>query len=169
MLSGMGRSLRVLDERIDARARATREEHPWWPCAAGCDHCCRSLARLPELRAPEWERLRDAIERLPDDVRAVVGQRARDAPASSPVICPLLDRERGVCLVYDARPIACRTYGFYVERDGGLHCRLVTDAVARHDTPERPVTWGNGEAIARDLETLGEPRSLAEWLTSRRG
>ena len=150
--------LHVLDGRIAARAGATRAEHPWWPCADGCDHCCRSLARLPEITRAEWERLSPAIDALSD--RDVVRARIRAAPRSGPVTCPMLDREHGSCRVYDARPIACRTYGFYTERDGGLHCHLVTRAIEGHDD----VVWGNGEAVARDLDALGEKQTLDRWL-----
>jgi Fe-S-cluster containining protein len=155
------RSLTVLDDRIQARCDAARVAHPWWPCSEGCDDCCRSLPRLPEISAAEWERLAPAIDALRPDVRALVVERAL-ASQVAPVTCPLLDRERGRCLVYEARPIACRTYGFYTERDAGLHCDKVTRAVAASSDD---VVWGNGEAIAADLRAFGEPVSLREWLS----
>ena len=158
------RSLPLLDERIEARARATAAAHPFWPCREGCDDCCRSLARVPEITEPEWSRLRDAIASLPEDQRRVVLDRMRGLSASDvKVTCPMLDRGRGACLVYDARPVACRTYGFYAERDGGLHCAKVSAAVASHETEASPVVWGNGESIADELRTLGEARSIVEW------
>lgn len=75
----------------------------------------------------------------------------------------MLDRERGSCLVYAARPVACRTYGFYTERDGGLHCQEVGHAVERNDAASA-VVWGNGEAVADDLKAFGETASLREWM-----
>lgn len=75
----------------------------------------------------------------------------------------MLDETRGACRVYEARPVACRTYGFYTERDAGLHCRKVSAAVREHDAEQR-VVWGNGEAIAYDLRDLGEPRPVDAWL-----
>jgi Fe-S-cluster containining protein len=155
------RSLTILDDRIQTRCDAAREAHPWWPCAEGCDECCRSLPHLPEISAAEWERLAPAIDALPADVRADVIARTLEAGAT-PVTCPLLDRERGRCRVYDARPIACRTYGFYTERDAGLHCAKVTRAVA---AASEDVVWGNGEAVASDLRAFGEKVSLREWLS----
>jgi len=156
-------TLPVLDERIEARARSTREAHPWWPCANGCDLCCRSLPRLPEMTAAEWERLRDAIDALPADVREAIRTRTDEAPFAGPLTCPMLDRERGSCLVYEARPIVCRTYGFYAERDAGLHCNQVTLAVEDNDR-DGTVVWGNGETIADDMKPFGEVISLRTWM-----
>jgi Fe-S-cluster containining protein len=157
-------SLPLLDAQIEQRARATHEAHPWWPCAEGCSHCCRSLPHLPEISEPEWRRLSVAIEALAPDVRDLVALRIREAEdASRPVTCPLLERTRGVCLVYEARPVACRAYGFYVDREGGLHCGKVTDAVAAHEGEGEPIVWGNGDAVERALAELGDKRSLAAW------
>ncbi len=103
----------------------------------------------------------------------------------------MLDREAGACLVYERRPGACRTYGFYVERGVGLHCAMITEAVdarpagdvtqaldAAPDAAEPPVVWGNAESVdtalmqveteagyvlARSPIALSEPRPLTEW------
>lgn len=155
-------TLPLLDARIDARVASTLSEHPYWPCQKGCDHCCRSLPHLPRVSLPEWERMRAAIEALPESIAEEVRAGIRSQERTAKVTCPLLDRASGACRIYDARPIACRTYGFYTERDAGLHCSLVTAAIEAH--LDQPVTWGNGEALARELDTLGEPRSLAAWL-----
>lgn len=159
-------SLPLLDARIEARASATREAHPWWPCREGCDRCCRSLPHLPTISRPEWDRLKDALDRLAPEVHAAIVRRTKEEAmkAGEKVICPMLDRERGSCLVYEARPIACRTYGFYVERDGGLHCTDVAAAVAENDA-EDAVVWGNGEAIADELRAL-ETQPLGTWMQS---
>lgn len=151
----------MLDAEIAARAEATRETHPDWPCKRGCDLCCRSLPHLPTVTAPEWARLEAAIAALPDELRAEVLAKIAAAPAKGPATCPLL-AEDGACRVYDARPIACRTYGYYVERDAGLHCAHVTATVEALDG--EPVLWGNGEAIADRMRAYGEPESLAVWV-----
>ncbi len=151
----------MLDARIEERARATYAEHPWWPCREGCATCCRSLPTLPIVTRPEWERLRAAIHALPPEVREPALARIRAAHATPTRTCPLLDDARGACLVYEARPIACRTYGFYTERDAGLHCDIVTRAVAEHGAE---IVWGNGEAIASELRAMGEERTIGAWL-----
>lgn len=157
-------TLPILDARIDLRANATRTDHPWWPCAEGCDRCCRSLPRLPSITEPEWRRLRQALAELPPaTVREIEARMTASAQTGAgPVVCPLLDRARGACLVYAARPIACRTYGFYAERDAGLHCAEVGRLVEEHDAA---VLWGNGEAVAADMKAFGPPACLSEWMS----
>lgn len=158
------RSLTLLDAEIDARVSDTRSAHAYWPCKEGCDLCCRSLPRLPTITEPEWRRLRVAIERLDASTVERIRARLASAPERGPLTCPLLDPERGACLVYEARPIACRTYGYYAERDAGLHCERVTRAIDEHGDGEA-ILWGNGEAILRELDEHGEASSLREWMT----
>lgn len=155
--------LHTLDARIEARSCATSETHAFWPCAKGCDDCCRSLPHLPNVTRAEWERLRHALATLPDAeaVRAII--RRGGETRSGKTVCPLLDQVAGACRVYEARPISCRTYGYYTEWDAGLHCDKVTRAVREHEA-DGAVTWGNGEAIAQDLRALGETKRIDAWL-----
>ncbi len=78
-----------------------------------------------------------------------------------PIICPMLELASGSCPVYRQRPVACRTYGFYVQRDKGLYCHdlesLVDDGVLLD------VVWGNHDAIDQRLAQLGERRALTDW------
>lgn len=161
-------TLAVLDARVEARAAATRAAHPSWPCAEGCDHCCRSLPSLPLVSEPEYDRLALAIDALPPEESAGVLARLRETPSGGPLVCPMLATESGACMVYDARPVACRSYGFYTERDAALCCSKVLDAVASFtDEGSPPVIWGNGQALADDLSALGGARSLRAWLAER--
>jgi hypothetical protein len=57
--------------------------------------------------------------------------------------------------------VACRTYGFYVQRDKGLYCQEIEARVA--DGFMSDVVWGNHEAIEHRLASLGETRALTEW------
>jgi Fe-S-cluster containining protein len=151
--------LRILDEAVAARCGATTAAHPDWPCRAGCADCCRSLAQVPALTAAEWDRLEAAV---PAAHQPAVNQRIAAVLRQNqgPYACPWLDPERDVCLVYEARPIACRTYGFYVERDQGLYCRRIA---ARVDAGEiGDVVWGNQEAIDSQLDRLGPRQTLAD-------
>ena len=159
--------LHVLHTDIDARVRQVREAHPDWPCAKGCDACCRQLARLPQLTASEWALLRPALAVLPVDQLEAIRQKMQAASKqdAGPVVCPLLDEASGACPIYAQRPIACRTYGFYVERGVGLYCADIKNSVDRDELAD--VVWGNQEAIARALVEAGETRALDAWFSER--
>ena len=172
------RLLAIYDD-VERRARVTSDTHPWWPCRRGCDTCCRRLADVPQLVRAEWELLEEGLAALAPEVRAVIVARitALDTPERPRhVTCPMLDEQEGACLVYAHRPGACRTYGFYVERELGLHCSLVTDAVAQHEAHDaekevsEPVVWGNQSgvdyALARLAEDAATPLPLTAWLRS---
>lgn len=148
--------LRVLHEKVATRAQSIETAHGSWPCRKGCDTCCTRLAALPELTAAEWELLRSAVAVLPAEVH---GRIAALAGEVRPIVCPFL--EAGACLVYEARPVACRTYGFYVDRDGGQYCGIVESLNA-------DVVWGSGAAVEADLAALGQRRDLLTWFTSER-
>ena len=148
---------------IDARVQTIREDRPDWLCGKGCDSCCRRLADVPQLTAAEWDLLREGLADLPPErlreisrnMAALAGQRSR------PIICPLLDLATGACPVYAQRPVACRTYGFYVQRDLGLYCHDIESRVA--DGALADVVWGNHDAIDHRLAGLGEIRALTDW------
>jgi len=149
---------------IDARVYAIRADRSDWPCAKGCDSCCRRLAAEPRLTAAEWALLRDALaalsaQRLGEITTKMLALAA--GQPSFPVVCPLLDPASGACPVYVARPVACRTYGFYVQRELGLYCLEIESRVA--DGALADVMWGNHDAIDQRLSGLGEVRALSAW------
>ncbi|MCL7421007.1 MAG: YkgJ family cysteine cluster protein [Methylobacter sp.] len=148
---------------IDARVHAVRDDNPDWLCRLGCDGCCRRLAEVPRLTAAEWAWLRDGLAALPPEQLREIGQAiaALAAQPSRPVVCPLLDQSEGACLVYEHRPVACRTYGFYVQRDQGLYCKDIESRVAGGAWAE--VVWGNQDAIDHRLRGLGDSLDLTEW------
>jgi Fe-S-cluster containining protein len=152
-----------LHDDIDNRVRSIRADRPDWPCGKGCDGCCHRLSDIPRLTGAEWELLREGLSLLPSQrleeinyaMIALAGQSKR------PVVCPFLDQASGTCSVYAQRPVACRTYGFYVQRDRGLYCQEIESRVASGSLSD--VVWGNHDAIDHRLGTLGEVRSLIEW------
>ena len=156
-------ALLQLHADIDARVRAIRETRLDWQCGKGCDACCRQLANVPELTATEWDLLQQglttlAMERLQE---ISLKMSALAIHAGGPVVCPLLDEATGACPVYVQRPVACRSYGFYVQRDLGLYCHAIEARVA--DGTLMDVVWGNHDAIDNRLTDLGEVRSLPSW------
>ena len=73
----------------------------------------------------------------------------------------MLDQSAGSCKVYAYRPVACRTYGFYVQRDKGLYFKDIEMHVANGDWVG--VVWGNQDPVDRRLSGLGDSRDLTEW------
>jgi Fe-S-cluster containining protein len=154
--------LRILDERIAGRIAATTAAHPDWPCRRGCDLCCRSLSALPRVTAAEWDRMVAALGQLPAETAEAIIERLRTAEPGER-ICPFLQRDTGECSVYQSRPVGCRTYGFYADREGGLYCGEIHHKVESGSLPD--VVWGNQEAVDKDLDTLGPRRSVQAWLS----
>ena len=157
-------TLTQLHADIDVRVLTIREGRSDWLCGKGCDSCCRRLADVPQLTVAEWDLLREGLATLPPErlqeirinIAALSGQRSR------PIICPLLDLYTGSCPVYAQRPVACRTYGFYVQRDLGLYCHDIESLVAEGALAD--VVWGNHDAIDHRLAGLGEIRALTGWI-----
>lgn len=162
-----------LNQRVEVRVQAIRVERSWWPCQRGCDHCCRHLAHLPELSAAEWERVDAAIAQLPSSERAIVEQQINlllqqtaEQPSSSSFVCPYLNEPEGACRIYDSRPIACRTYGFFVAREHNQYCQKIETEI--EDRGEHGIVWGNAEAIRHDLEQFcGVPISFEQHYADR--
>jgi Fe-S-cluster containining protein len=107
--------------------------------------------------------VREGIGALPLEVRQEVEERLRNLKRGEDgrVVCPFLDREAGACLIYEYRPLACRTYGFYVERDKGLYCGEIEAGVERGEYDG--VIWGNAERVEARAKGLGEVRGIDEW------
>lgn len=166
--------LSELHAQIEERCRKVAEARPPWPCHRGCDHCCRNLAEAPRLVGAEWQRLEQGLEGLADDVRAEVEARLEEVAAQEEgkVLCPFLDTDAGACRVYEHRPAACRTYGFYQDRDGGCYCHLVEAHVDDGETPRsvfEGIVWGSQQAIDRQLEhRWGAMIPLRQWWRQHR-
>ncbi len=83
-------------------------------CSAGCSSCCTSITVFPV----EASAMREALVKLPtqkaDEIRCHVSEHADGER------CPLLNQDH--CMLYDARPIICRTHGLpIVYTLDGLH------------------------------------------------
>ncbi len=145
-----------IQEQVRTRTQEIAAAHGNWPCHKGCDDCCRHLASVPRVTHDEWLLIESALNR---ELRARIRDSAQQV---RPVVCPLLDEDSGACLIYKVRPVACRSYGFYAERDKVLGChRIETLAQEASD-----VIWGNHEPLEDRLDRLGPALELFEWLAT---
>lgn len=96
-----------VDEHIQRLARVHKDR---LACTKGCDACCRHLSLFPV----EAFALSQAFSRLDAPCRERVLAQAEQTDRK----CPLLVDH--VCVVYEARPIICRTHGYplYMEKEG---------------------------------------------------
>jgi Fe-S-cluster containining protein len=148
---------------IETRVQSIRQQCDNWLCRAGCDSCCHRLADIPQLTIEEWNYLQIGLNLLPTEQLQEISHKimALTEQTTRPLVCPFLDLSAGICLVYFYRPIACRTYGFYVERDIGLYCQEIKAQVDTGMLDD--IVWGNQEVIDNHLNQLGEKRDLTEW------
>jgi len=140
-----GALIQIVDAAL---ANASRQSGEWLVCRPGCTQCCvgvfainqldavrlqQGLARLektdPQRARRIRERARASIRRLaaefPGDAETGVldeGPEAdqRFAEFANDEPCPVLDPKTGLCDLYDARPMTCRTFGPPVRAEGGL-------------------------------------------------
>lgn len=155
---------------IDRRVHIITDTRPIWPCTKGCDDCCRRLAQLPEMTGAEWRVLQQGFGQLDPALRRLVADKlqALSSRRTEYVTCPLLDEQHGTCLVYAYRPAACRTYGFYVSRDGNRWCEAIQDLDDAGVCDG--VILGNHSAIERQLQhRFGKVKSLLEWFKQTPG
>ena len=101
------KSYQALVEKVDAFFnRVAGRYAEKMKCAPGCDDCCRRSLTLYPF---EVERMLAAAEGLAEAELEGVIHRARLAGADPKAACPLL--KEGLCLIYAARPVICRTHG----------------------------------------------------------
>ncbi|MFL6465039.1 MAG: YkgJ family cysteine cluster protein [Bryobacteraceae bacterium] len=156
-------ALRVLYADIEARGSSICSSQTDWPCRKGCDSCCRHLAEVPRATKKEWDQTQVALKLLPPKTQEEIATRIANLAEAShkPIVCPFLHRESGSCSIYEARPTACRTYGFYVERDQGLYCPEIRSRV--EEGVYQQVVWGNAESIDARLQQIGPQIDLLTW------
>ncbi len=154
---------------IDTRINAIRDDNTDWQCKMGCDGCCHRLAEVPRLTTVEWELLQTGLIALPSEILQEISHAvATLSKQSTPfVVCPMLDKLKGACVVYEHRPVACRTYGYYVQYDQGLYCNDILERVTGDVLKD--VVWGNHNTVDRQLRYLGETKDLTKWFANWEG
>ena len=74
-------------------------------CHAGCDDCCQKQFSVTSLEAAI---VQEALDAMPDSKRRILHERSLRQGPTEP--CPALG-ESGLCEIYEARPLICRTHG----------------------------------------------------------
>jgi Fe-S-cluster containining protein len=182
---GDGELIQIVDAAL---ADATRRSGQWLVCRRGCTQCCVGVFAINQLGAVRLQhglalleetdpqragrirsRARDSIRRLsaqfPGNAKTGVldeGPEAdkRFAEFADDEVCPVLDPETGLCELYDARPMTCRTFGPPVRAEGGLGvCELCF-----HDATEEQIAACEMGPDPDDLES-----KLVEEVEKTRG
>jgi Fe-S-cluster containining protein len=111
---------RKLIQIVDAAlAEAARKSGAWLVRRRGCTECCRGSFPISALDALRLRRGLAVLEAQEPERAARVRERARRAnEEEDDEFCPALDPETGVCELYEARPLTCRTFGPAI-RNGG--------------------------------------------------
>lgn len=206
--SGDERDVYVLLDRLVAAVRAA---YPGVRCGAGCSGCCDSATAVFDVWPEEWKRIEAHVAtRWTPERRAafkarfdrehggrlkayrLLGAIKHFEPvadrywAKEGYRCPFL--EDGKCSIYEARPLACRMYGYFAVRGrwlappsiygcrmqadyfsdererGGLHLPSVNAVTARVGRLTRVPPWKRG---ARGQEPAGRARILPLWVADR--
>jgi Fe-S-cluster containining protein len=149
----MQRRLDELYVKVDSffRKAATRQPRAM-VCRPGCADCCKIDISVFEVEA---HRIREAISRLPVPLRAQAARRAAEGDH-----CALLDPKEDTCLIYESRPLICRTHGLSVltaeSREGGegrpSHCPL--NYVAEPPEPDCVLSLDTTNAILAVISEL---------------
>jgi Fe-S-cluster containining protein len=139
------RLIQIVDASLADTARRSGE---WLVCHPGCTQCCVGVFAINQLDAVRlqhglaelskkdpWRarrirgRARESVQRLAEEFPgdAQTGILDESDPAEqrferlgNDEVCPVLDPDTGLCELYDARPMTCRTFGPPVRSEGGL-------------------------------------------------
>lgn len=136
----------LFDAHMAQQVAAARVQGHTVPCREGCDACCSDLgytssvelapavARIRRMSPHRQRRIREQLAQWQRRI-AAAGIDPQLAPTADPppairagyyaarAVCPLLDRERHRCMVYEARPMACR--GHWLVDDSPASCAHV--------------------------------------------
>lgn len=126
---------RLLAGIAGSMSEAARRSGEWLVCRPGCTQCCIgpfAVTQLDALRLREGLSVLDASDparagrvrgRAAAYVEAIAEEYPGDAvtgelydqdnlpAAMDEIACPALDTETGLCDLYAARPVTCRTFG----------------------------------------------------------
>jgi Fe-S-cluster containining protein len=189
---------RALIQIVDAAlADTARKSGEWLACRPGCTQCCvgvfainsldavRLQAGLDEMEKSDPERAKRIRERarqsrarlaadFPGNIRTGTRDEGREAERrfadfGNEEVCPVLDPKTGLCELYEARPMTCRTFGPPVRSEGGLGvCELCYHGATDEEIAacEMIVDTDDLESeLVRKVEEKGGPRgrTIVAW------
>jgi len=180
-----------------ALADAARKSGEWLACRPGCTQCCvgvfainsldamRLRAGLDERKKKDPDRARRTVDRarqsrarlspeFPGDPRTGVLDESDEAEDrfeefGNEEVCPVLDPETGLCELYDARPMTCRTFGPPVQSEEGLGvCELCYEGATDEEIAACEMVLNTDdleEELVRKVEMAGGPRgrTIVAW------
>lgn len=126
-----GQLIQIVDAAL---AEASRRSGAWLVCGPGCNQCCKGPFEITALDAA---RLQTGLTGLDPERAAKVLERARlymerageatlqqllEEDGMDEELCPALDPSTGMCDLYDARPVTCRTFGPPALSADGSYC-----------------------------------------------
>ncbi|MGE5112397.1 MAG: YkgJ family cysteine cluster protein [Acidobacteriaceae bacterium] len=189
--AGDKRLVQIVDAAL---ADTTRRSGKWLTCRPGCTQCCIgvfAISKLDALRLREGlrelqnenparamkvlERARASAERLapgyPGNTRTgILGRdprsQARFEDFANEEPCPVLDPETGLCDLYAARPITCRSFGPPVRTQGGLGvCELCFQGASEEEIAACEMEVDPGNLESELLRQIGSNPNGAEQTT----
>ena len=111
--TGFGKLLDAVDAKCAKQEAALARQIA---CKAGCHHCCR---RIPSILPLEWAWIKASGFQ---SASGVAGRDLRSDLHPGESLCGRLDAQ-GLCSIYAARPLICRTHGLLILSEQGLdHC-----------------------------------------------
>ena len=143
---------RRLRDRVDAfAAEVSERRRDDLSCGPGCSACCEAHLSVSAIEAAEVVRALDALapERR-EALRARAGREAEGDPR-----CVMLDDD-GLCAVYEARPIVCRTQGLpLLYPPGFVPAEAVLGPTPKGDVTCCPLNFTRSQPSARDVLDMG--------------
>lgn len=187
--AGDANLVRIMDAAL---AEASRRSGEWLVCHPGCTQCCIGVFAINQLDAARLReglgalsqadprraaalraRVQHSVARLasgfPGDPATGVLDNSAEAEArfesfANDEPCPALDPATGLCDLYSARPMACRTFGPPVRTEDGLGvCELCYHGATEEQIAacEMPVDAENlEEPLLKELEDSSPARGL---------
>ena len=183
-------------------ADAARKSGEWLACRPGCRQCCIGVFAINSLDAVRLQAGLRKLEKSDPKRASQIRERARhsrtrlaaDFPGSprtgvldpcdeerfaefgNEEVCPVLDPATGLCDLYDARPMTCRTFGPPVQSEGGLGvCELCYHGASDEQIAACEMVLETDELESRlvqKAESAGGPEgeTIVAWaLAKRRG